>query len=339
MLAPVTDEERDQPELCAECGFDSRRWRVRDARDHLAALGWWWREALAGIDQAELVRRPEPAVWSAVEYGIHSSLVTAVLRTSIEQVLETDGWEVPSMGSVPDASAGDPAVDIAAASVIADLEREGQALATVAAHAPTDRWGHRVRAPSGLNWRADGILFHAAHDASHHQLDVGRGLAHLGVGAPAQKGVVAQVNSSDGGVPKRPVAGARIEVDGLVGDRQRDTKHHGRPYQAVCLWSTEIVEELAAAGHPVFAGCVGENMTLSGIDWNGLRPGARLRLGGALVELSFPAVPCQNQTQWFTDGDFTRIAYENNPQWVRWYGWVREPGDVATNDEVVVQPA
>jgi MOSC domain-containing protein YiiM len=55
-----------------------------------------------------------------------------------------------------------------------------------------------------------------------------------------------------------------------------------------------------------------------------------------LAELSFPAVPCAKQTRWFHDGDFQRIAYERNPQLVRWYAWVREPGDVATADAVAV---
>jgi MOSC domain-containing protein YiiM len=100
-----------------------------------------------------------------------------------------------------------------------------------------------------------------------------------------------------------------------------------------------VIEELAADGHPIAAGRAGENLTLRGLAWDSLRPGSRLRVGSALVELSFPAVPCSKQTQWFADGDFKRIAYEVNPQWVRWYGWVRERGDVAPGDTVVVQPA
>jgi MOSC domain-containing protein YiiM len=327
----------DQPEVCDECGFDSRRWRVRDARDHLAALGWWWREALSGVDQVDAVRRPAPAVWSPIEYGVHSAFVTAVLRTAIEETVATDGWEAPTFAPPADAADTDPSVDVPMASVIADLEREGQTLATLAAKTPDEKWAHGARLADGVTWRADKILFHAAHDASHHQMDVGHGLVTLGLGTPAHRGRVAQVNTSDGGVPKQPVARVKVGRDGVAGDRQADSLHHGRPFQGVCLWSTEVVDELAAAGHHVFAGCVGENFSLTGVDWPTLRPGARLRIGTALVELSFPAVPCKKQTGWFTDGDFTRIAYENNPQWVRWYGWVREPGEVATGDDVLVQ--
>ena len=142
-------------------------------------------------------------------------------------------------------------------------------------------------------------------------------------------------------MPKRRVAAAQpVEVGwrGLAGDHQFDQKHHGRPFQAVCLWSIEVIAELAALGHPIAAGCAGENMTVAGIDWSTLRAGSLLKIGSTLIELSFPAVPCKKQTRWFTDGDFTRIAYENNPQWVRWYGWVREPGTVASGDTVTVSP-
>ena len=73
-------EVEDERELCAECGFDSERWRVRDAVTYFEALGWWWRHALAGLDQADAGRRPASAVWSALEYGVHSAFTTAVLR-------------------------------------------------------------------------------------------------------------------------------------------------------------------------------------------------------------------------------------------------------------------
>jgi MOSC domain-containing protein YiiM len=66
-------------------------------------------------------------------------------------------------------------------------------------------------------------------------------------------------------------------------------------------------------------------------------PRRLVRIGEALIELSFPAVPCHNQAPWFYDGDFLRIAHEVNPQWARWYGWVREQGEARVGDNVVVQ--
>jgi MOSC domain-containing protein YiiM len=167
-------------------------------------------------------------------------------------------------------------------------------------------------------------------------MDVSRGLAALS-GSPAAEGRLVQVNLSNGGVPKRPVEGAALTASGVEGDRQRDRKHHGRPFQAVCLWSGDVIDELSAAGHPIGPGCAGENLTLREVNWGFLRPGALVRVGEALVELSFPAVPCQNQRRWFSDGDFSRIDHKVNPQRARWYGWVRQPGEVHPGDRVVVQ--
>jgi MOSC domain-containing protein YiiM len=139
-------------------------------------------------------------------------------------------------------------------------------------------------------------------------------------------------------VPKRHVPRATVTLDGLDGDKQRDRKHHGRPFQAVSVWSAEVIEELISAGHPVAPGSAGENLTLSGLPWASLRPGARLRVGQeVLIELSFDVVPCHKQAQWFTDRDYSRISHQANPGWVRWYGWVREGGDVQSGDRVLLE--
>ena len=299
------------PERCDECGFDSDAWRVRDAITVFDAYGTWWRQATKGIDAAELNRRPEPGVWSIAEYGVHSVLITAVHRLLLQ------GAELPDM-EAPDASADDVPATVDMARLLKDISREGRGIAAEAHDGDP------------------GVLLHAVHDATHHFMDVGRGLSALKLGAPAHSGVVERVNASDGGVPKLPTEGGPVGHRGLAGDRQQNRKHHGRPFQALCLWSSEVLAELAGDGHPIGPGSAGENLTLSGIDWRSLRPGTRVRLGSVLAELSFPAVPCANQTQWFSDGDFGRIAYERNPQWVRWYAWVREPGEVRPGDAVHV---
>jgi MOSC domain-containing protein YiiM len=160
-------------------------------------------------------------------------------------------------------------------------------------------------------------------------MDVARGLS---MASPVHRGEVVQINASNGGVPKLAVDSATVTVDGVVGDVQADTKHHGRPFQALSLWSADVLDTLAAQGHPIGPGCAGENVTLRGIDWTSLCPGTTLRIGSVVAELSYPAVPCAKQTRWFTDGDFNRISHERNPQWVRWYAWVREPGVITTGD-------
>lgn len=87
------------------------------------------------------------------------------------------------------------------------------------------------------------------------------------------QGQIVQINLSDGGVPKQSVPSAQVETSGLVGDRQRNLKHHGGPDRAVCLWSAEIIQMLKEEGHPIAPGAAGENITVAGLDWQQLIPG------------------------------------------------------------------
>ena len=323
------------PETCAECGFDASEWRLRDVSSIFEELGFWWRFATAGVSAEDLNRRPAPGVWSALEYGMHSEMVTATIRGGVESILVESGRVLPPVPQEAPAGTAE-ALPLDPVAVLDGLEREGAALAALAA-SRSAAWGN-VGYLEGSVVQAEAALMHATHDASHHFMDVSRGLSALGAGTPRQTGLVAQVNSSDGGVPKRAVDGGRISRRGLEGDRQADRKHHGRPFQALCLWSTDVIAELAAAGHPIAAGCAGENVTLAGLDWSSMRPGTRIRIGSALIEVSSPAVPCANQAQWFADRDFSRLSHDRFPGWTRWYAWVREEGDVRTGDVVTVQP-
>jgi MOSC domain-containing protein YiiM len=326
------------PETCDECGFDSRAWRFRDVLTLVGAAGEWWRMALDGVDRAVLNTRPAPAVWSALEYGAHTSLVLAMLRTGIELIAANDGVVLPAVPEGSDASADDQAADLDPDAVLTGLEREGAALVALAKVTNRDAWRHVGVTADGSVIQAEAALVHAAHDVSHHFMDVARGLATLGAGAPAQTGTVRRVNASDGGVPKLSIGGADVLYAGLTVDTQANRKHHGRPFQALCLWSTEVIDELVEDGHPIGAGSAGENVTIEGLDWATLRPGALLRIGTVLAEVSFPATPCAKQTAWFTDGDFKRIDHDRNPRLTRWYAWVREPGRIEEGDAVVVRP-
>jgi MOSC domain-containing protein YiiM len=211
------------------------------------------------------------------------------------------------------------------------------------------------RAVAGLNavagragpalWAGDGsagplaaVVGRAVHEGVHH-LHAGGRLAHaLGGGAPAQAGRVVQLNASGGGVPKLPVLVGRIDEGGLAGDRQGDRRIHGRPYQAVSLWSADVIEDLRAEGHGVYPGAAGENVTLSGVDWATVRPGVRIRLGDALVEVSGYATPCEKNARWFVDGAIDRIDQRRNPGWSRAYAWVLRTGDVSPGDPALVEP-
>lgn len=59
-----------------------------------------------------------------------------------------------------------------------------------------------------------------------------------------------QINISRGGVPKQPIPIGEVTPLGLVGDVQRDRKHHGGPERPLCLFSLEHILALQAEGHP-----------------------------------------------------------------------------------------
>jgi MOSC domain-containing protein YiiM len=153
-------------------------------------------------------------------------------------------------------------------------------------------------------------------------------------------GRIASINVSNGGVPKLPIPSAHVSTSGMEGDAQADRKHHGGPDQALCLFSLEVIEGWQAEGHPIEPGSVGENLTIQGIDWNEVGPGALLRVGDDLVaEVTWPATPCSKQRPWFTDGDFSRLSEVRHPGQNRWYAKVLTPGRVALGDPVVLEPS
>lgn len=178
----------------------------------------------------------------------------------------------------------------------------------------------------------------AVHVSIHHLRDAGRGIHALGAGAPQQRGAVVQVSASNGGVPKTALTSATIGPRGIAGDRQTERRHHGRPLQALCLWSQEVIDALREEGHPVHAGAAGENLTVAGIDWATIRPGVRVAVGDALLEISAFATPCAKNAQWFSDGTFRRIDHNVAPGWSRAYAWVLEGGAVAPGAVVLVEP-
>ena len=152
--------------------------------------------------------------------------------------------------------------------------------------------------------------------------------------------IIFQLNCSDGGVPKVPVAEAELTPTGLVGDRQRWPKIHGGPTRALCLYSLELIEELQREGHPVSPGSVGENVTIKGLDWSALEPGARLALGDeVVVEITSYAGPCNTIAASFIKGDSKRISQKKFPGSSRLYARVIQTGRLAVGQTVRVLEA
>ena len=155
--------------------------------------------------------------------------------------------------------------------------------------------------------------------------------------AAALHGVVHSINVSKGGVPKTPRPWASIGVGGVEGDRQ-DDRFHGGSDRAVSLYSLDLIEALQGEGHPIVPGAIGENLTLAGIEWQQVRPDARLEIGDVLLEVTRPASPCYKIAASFRNGEYVRVSQKVHPGWSRFYARVLREGLVSVGDRVVVTP-
>ncbi len=148
-------------------------------------------------------------------------------------------------------------------------------------------------------------------------------------------GRIFQLNRSGGGVPKLPVREVVIETVGLDGDRQKHLKIHGGPDRAVCLYSLEVIQALQAEGHPIYPGSIGENVTVSGVEWKSVVPGSRFTLGDTVVlEVTRYTEPCKQIAESFTGRGFRRVDHDKHPGWSRVYTRVIHGGTVCVGQRV-----
>ncbi len=146
---------------------------------------------------------------------------------------------------------------------------------------------------------------------------------------------LSQINVSNGGVPKLPVSRVEVTSSGVAGDRQNNLQFHGGPDRAVCLFSLERIMALQAEGHSIHPGSTGENLTISGFDWDEIVPGTRLKVGEDLVlEIVSYTKPCKSICPSFSDGNSLRISQKTHPGWARLYARVLEPGQAVIGDEI-----
>ena len=149
----------------------------------------------------------------------------------------------------------------------------------------------------------------------------------------SEVGRIVQLSVSNGGVPKRAVATARITRFGLEGDAHRNREHHGGPERAVCLFAMEAIRELQGEGHPLVPGALGENVTVEGLDWSAVQPGARLQLGDeVLLEVTRYTTPCFNIRPAFRGGDYSLVSQKRHPGRSRVYARVIATGTLRSGD-------
>lgn len=148
------------------------------------------------------------------------------------------------------------------------------------------------------------------------------------------------------GIDKRPVTGP-VAVrapgpegigggSGLAGDRIADRRHHGGDQQAAYAYAREDLdawtEEL---GRPLPPGSFGDNLTTAGLDVTGARLGERWRVGGVLLQVTSPRIPCGTFATWLGERRWQRRFTERGAPGA--YLRVLEPGMLQAGDPVTVE--
>lgn len=161
------------------------------------------------------------------------------------------------------------------------------------------------------------------------------------MGAIVQLSIKAQVPGQVG-FPKRAVPILRVTPDGAEGDynHYRTRKLEGDRDQALLVVTQDLLAALNAEGWPVRPGDLGENLTVSGIREEELRPGAGLQVGEVSITITKPCDPC---TELYT---LPYIGTERGPAFLKatagrrgWYAKVLTPGEITPEASVTLTSA
>ena len=164
-------------EQCVACGFDGGHYEHNALLEALRALGQRWRVLLDDAG-TELRIRPQPEVWSAIEYAAHSRDITALHTFGIEQALTVDEPCYPPIGDDLISAAAAEYAGQDPVEVVDELERQAQRIAELAADAGPGAWSRGLTIGTE-RIEVQRLIEHGLHDSVHHLDDVERGLTRL----------------------------------------------------------------------------------------------------------------------------------------------------------------
>ena len=141
------------------------------------------------------------------------------------------------------------------------------------------------------------------------------------------------------GLPKMSVGQALVKKEGLEGDYNRARMKKGNdPDKAVMIISTDILDQLNQEGWPVKPGDVGENLTITNIDYKKIAAGQKYLIGEAEIEISFICEPCTNLYK------LPYVGTQRGPEFMAaimnrrgWYARVLKEGLVSVGNTFLLQ--
>jgi len=153
---------------CDDCGFDASAFdstlTAHSLRDQVVR----WTAVLAGDN---VTTRPQPGVWSPLEYGCHVRDVFRKFDERLKLMLETvepafENWD-------QDATAIEDRYDVQNPETVAqELSEAGLSLATRFESVNRDQWRRRGFRSDGSVFTVDSIAKYLMHDPVHHLWDV-----------------------------------------------------------------------------------------------------------------------------------------------------------------------
>ena len=141
------------------------------------------------------------------------------------------------------------------------------------------------------------------------------------------------------GICKIPVTGPiHVGQQGLDGDIQVDRKNHGGPDKAVYVYSQENYRYWDSALNtptPLEPGVFGENLTVTAMPDAKVHIGDTFRIGGILVQVTQPRVPCFKLGLRMGDPSFVATFLTSGR--AGFYLRVLEEGDINQNDAIICE--
>jgi hypothetical protein len=161
---------------CAECGWAASGLGDEGLVRLIGAEGPAWSVVLADAPLDGLRWRPDPEVWSGLEYAAHSRGVLEVFGGRVQRMLAEEHPEMPEWDDEGAITAEvyneqDPA------DVRAGIEAAAAAYAEVLRGVNGEAW-QRTGTRPGMVWSVSSISWYGLHESVHHRFDVERSLQH-----------------------------------------------------------------------------------------------------------------------------------------------------------------
>ena len=152
-------------ELCPEGGFDTSDPLRGDLSALATTVGDRWVAAVAEVD--DLTTRPEPLVWSPLEYACHVRDVFALAVYRCGLMRDEDD----PVYAERDEDATDPTL-LSLTDVAAAIAANATAFARFLDDLPDDAWDRPGRRSDGAPFTVESFARYVLHDPIHHLTDV-----------------------------------------------------------------------------------------------------------------------------------------------------------------------